>query len=299
MERLRSWMFVPGHSEKMVEKSFGLPVDCVMLDLEDGVVPAQKASARPVVAAALRQKKDLRAPARYVRVNAIGTADLEKDLDAVVVEGLQGLVVPKMEKPEELLNVEKKLVQLMRQRGLRDDSVRLLLAVETAVGLLAAPELARCTPRVSGLIFGAEDYSRDIGMPTVRSAFASEFIYPRSAIVVAAVAAGVAAVDIVWPDLKDQAGLERDSRLGRDLGFTGKSLIHPSQIEPINQVFSPSTDEVAVSTRLIKQFDDAVADGRGSINFEGKLVDRPIYERAKATVRLSELINERQQSLPT
>jgi citrate lyase subunit beta / citryl-CoA lyase len=288
MERLRSWMFVPGHSSKMVEKSFGLPVDVVMLDLEDGVVPAAKAAARPVVAAALGTMKHRHGPVRYVRINAIGTNDVDQDLEAVVVLGLQGIVVPKVETVDDLLGLEKKLLRLMRDRGLPEGSVRFLLALETAKGLLAAPQLAACSPLVAGLIFGGEDYSRDLGMPTVRSATANEFIYARSATVIAAVAAGVMAVDSVWADLKDQKGLERDARLGRDLGFVGKSLIHPSQIEPINMVFSPTADEVDYALRLIAEFDAAFADGRGSINFEGKLVDRPIYQRALATVRLSQ-----------
>ena len=201
---------------------------------------------------------------------------------------MQGLVVPKIERVQDLLGLESKLKALLRARGLAENSVGLLLALETAKGLLAAPALASSSPLVSGLIFGAEDYSRDLGMPTVRSTVANEFVYARSATIVAAVAAGVMAIDLVWADLKDEPGLVKDARLGRDLGFTGKSLIHPTQIAPINSVFSPTADEVAFASRLIAEFDAAFADGRGSINFEGKLVDRPIYQRAVATVRLSE-----------
>ena len=152
----------------------------------------------------------------------------------------------------------------------------------------AAAQLSLASPRISGLMFGAEDFSRDIGLPTVRTGRAREFIHARSMIVFAAAAAGVTPIDGVWPNLADDEGLRQDSLLARDLGFAGKSLIHPGQISTINEVFSPTAEDLDFARRLIADFETAVENGRGSISFAGQLVDRPIYERARATVRLGD-----------
>jgi citrate lyase beta subunit len=277
-------MFVPGHSARMVGKALALDLDAAMLDLEDGVVPASKAEAREIVSAALREAGAAR-PARYVRMNGMATDAAALDLDAVVLPGLEGLVVPKVESVEEVRDVAAVLDRLEMERGMQPGQTRLMLAIETAKAVLAAPALATSSPRVSGLMFGAEDFSRDIGLPTIRTGHARDFVYARSAIVIAAAAARVSSVDGVWPDLKDEEGLERDCRLARDLGFTGKSMIHPGQLGTIARVFSPTDDEIAFARDLIRDFEKAVAEGRGSISFGGQLVDRPIYERARATIR--------------
>lgn len=293
MLRLRSWMFVPGHSEKMMSKVSSLDLDVAMFDLEDGVVPALKAEARSKVAALLDTAHGAAHPIRYVRVNGLVSGELDADLDAVVVEGLQGIVLPKVQATEEVQDVAAKLAKLENARGLSAGTVAMMLAIESAEGLLAAPQLATAVPRVSGLMFGAEDYSRDLGLPTVRTGHARDFTYARSAIIVAAAAARTASVDGVWPNLNDSDGLLNDARLGRDLGFTGKSLIHPGQIAHINEAFSPTPEELDYARRLIADFEQAVEEGRGSISFGGQLVDRPIYERACATVRLGERAENR------
>ena len=287
MDCMRSWMFVPGHSTKMIDKALGVPADAIMLDLEDGVVPAHKAAARPLVAAGLGKPRTAGGPARFVRVNGFTTTDLAPDLEAVVVPGLEGLVVPKVETVEEVASLAIMLDLLERRRGLAPGTVRLMLAIETAKGLLAAPALAAASPRVIGLMFGAEDFSRDIGLPTVRTGIARDFIHARSSIVVAATAAGVASIDGVWPDLKDIDGLKRDAVMARDLGFIGKSMVHPGQIDAVNAVFSPTDVEIAFARALIADFEKAVAEGQGSISFAGKLVDRPIYRRAVRTMTLA------------
>ncbi len=287
MDCMRSWMFVPGHSTKMIDKALGVPADAIMLDLEDGVVPAHKADARPLVAGGLGKPRAAGGPARYVRVNGFSTADMALDLEAVVVPGLEGLVVPKVETADEVASIALTLDLLERQRGLAAGTVQLMLAIETAKGLLAAPALAAASPRVVGLMFGAEDFSRDIGLPTVRTGIARDFIHARSSIVVAATAAGVASIDGVWPDLKDIDGLQRDAVMARNLGFIGKSMVHPGQIDTVNAVFSPTEDEIAFARALIADFEKAVAEGHGSISFAGKLVDRPIYQRAVRTMNLA------------
>ena len=293
MDRHRSWMFVPGHSEKMVGKALQSAVDVAIFDLEDGVVPAQKDSARGILAAMLRAQTTDAGPARFVRVNGPQSALLPLDLSGIVVPGLAGLVVPKVESPDQVGRIADQLDELERARGIAPGTVRLMLAIESARGLLAAPAVAAAVPRTIGLMFGAEDYSRDLGLPTLRSGIATHFIHARSSVVVAATAAGGIAVDGVWPDIRDLAGLREDAALSRALGFRGKSMVHPGHIDTVNEVFSPSADELTRARAVVQDFERAFAAGEGSISFAGTLIDKPIYERALATVRLAERIAAR------
>jgi len=271
----------------MLDKSRRLPVDVVMLDLEDGVVEARKDEARSLVAAALQHPHNVHEPRRYVRINGPEARPFQRDIDAIVPMRPHGLVVPKVEFVDQVRSVDDAVAKCERAAGIDIGGVELVLAIESAQGLLVAAALAAAVPRVSALMFGAEDYSRDLGLPTIRTGVAREFIHARSTIVVAAAAARVQSVDGVWPDLADNEGLERDAALARALGFTGKSMIHPGQAEVVNRVFGPRDEDVCYAERLITAFEDAVAKGEGSIRFEGVLVDRPIFERARRTIALA------------
>ncbi|HUC97631.1 MAG TPA: CoA ester lyase, partial [Candidatus Polarisedimenticolaceae bacterium] len=228
MDLIRSWMFVPGHRQRMIDKALGLNADAIMLDIEDGVAPNEKDSARKNIAESLGREKAPGTPSRYVRINAIGHARMDADLEAVVRPGLEGLVCPKVDTPEEVRKVDSILTQREPKLGMQKGAVKLLIAIESPRGLLNAPAIAESSPRISGLIFGAEDFGREIGLPTSREGEARDLIYARSAIVVAAAAAHVQAVDGVWVDLNDNHGLLKFARQARQLGFSGMSCIHPS-----------------------------------------------------------------------
>jgi len=286
---LRSWMFVPGHRQKMIDKSFGLAnVDAVMLDIEDGVAPAEKDTARELIAASLdavaQQGASARTPARYVRINAVGHERMFSDVGAVVRPGLEGLVLPKVDSPDQVDTVEELLDHKEPDVGLGRGSIRLLVAIESPRGLFQAQAIAAASPRVIGLIFGAEDIGKEMGLPLRREGEARDLLYARSAIVCAAAAANVQAVDGVWPDIQDSEGLKTFALQSRRLGFTGMSLIHPSQIDSINAAFSPSAEEVEYCQKVVAAFDEARARGEGSIAFGGQLIDLPIVERARRTL---------------
>ncbi len=163
-------------------------------------------------------------------------------------------------------------------------SVKLLIAIESPKGLLNAPAIAAASPRIVGIIFGAEDFGREIGLPTVREGEARDLIYARSAIVIAAAAAHVQPVDGVWVDLNDSAGLLGFAKQSRQLGFSGMSCIHPSQVDAINTVFSPTAEEIDYCQKVLQAFEEANARGDGSIAFGGQLIDRPIIERARRAI---------------
>jgi citrate lyase beta subunit len=283
MDQCRSWMFVPGHIGKMVDKALGLPVDALMLDIEDGVLPASKALARQTIAAALGRAAG--GPRRFVRINAMDHPEVGADLDAVVRPGCEGLVVPKVESAQQVREVAARLDKLERTRGIAEP-LQIVVAIESANSLLRAAEIALASPRICALILGAEDLAKDIGLPIRREAEAHELLYARSMLVVAAAAARVQSIDQVWPDIKDEAGLRRDALQARRLGFSGKSLIHPAQIAPLNEAFSPTADDLAFAAKVVAAFKDAESRGLGSVAFGGQLLDKPIVDRAHATLAM-------------
>jgi citrate lyase subunit beta/citryl-CoA lyase len=274
----------------MIDKALGLNTDAIMLDIEDGVAPNEKDTARKNIAQSLGRDKSPGAPARFVRINAIGHPRMDADVEAVVRPGLEGLVCPKVETPDEVRRVDAILNEREPKMNIERGSIKLLIAIESPKGLLNAPAVAASSSRVTGLMFGAEDFGREIGLPTVREGEARDLIYARSAMVVAAASAHVLAVDGVWVDLNDSQGLVGFAQQSRRLGFSAMSLIHPSQIDPINTIFSPTPEEIDYSQKVLQAFEEAQARGDGSIAFGGQLIDRPIVERARRTLEMAKLL---------
>lgn len=278
-------MFVPGNRRRFLEKVYelGTPPDGVFFDLEDGVVPEAKPAARENVAAVLREAKP--GPLRAVRVNAVASEWFRQDVEAVVGPGLEALCVPKVERAADLSPV----IELL-DRADPSASVGIVAAIESAAGLLRAPEIAAAHPRVLAIMFGAEDYALDIGLATKREGEAAELIYPRSAIVVAAAAARVLSIDGVFPDLDDGEGLLADIVQARRLGFGAKSTFNPRQVELINEHFSPTASELEYARRVTDAFDQATTRGDAAIAVGGQLVDLPIVQRAQALLSLAQQV---------
>jgi citrate lyase subunit beta/citryl-CoA lyase len=279
---MRSLLYTPGHREAMVARVLGgglaTTPDVALLDLEDGVPAAEKENGRRVIAAALGRPRT--ECLRFVRVGRSLSDQAVADLAAVVGPGLDGVVVPKVVSADELALFDEMLLERERAAKLPERSVRVIGSIESAAGLLAAPEIAR-SPRLVGLMFGCEDLAADLGLPLRREAEAAEMIYARSAVVVAAAAAGILAFDGIWADFKDAAGLRTDAVLGRRLGFAGRQCIHPDQVAVVNEVFSPTDAEVERARRVVAAFDDGVAHGLGAVALDGEMLDAPIVARAR------------------
>ena len=282
MKLCRSWMFVPGHVAKMVQKSSVVPADGTMLDIEDGVLPAFKAQARQVIAQEVPEMAET-GQTRFVRVNAIAQVEFKLDLDAVVGLNVAGVVLPKVESAGQVIDAAAELETLERARGV-SRRLRIVAAIESARGVIAASSIATASERMVGLMLGAEDLARDMGLPAQRVAEAHELIYARSALVMAATAARIQSIDQVWPNLSDTDGLYRDAMQARRLGFTGKAIIHPSQIESVNAAFSPTSADIDFARRVIAAFDEAEEKGLGAVSFGGQLLDKPIVDRARAVL---------------
>src|SRR2546428_11641829 len=283
---MRSLLYTPGHREPMVARvlsgALGTTPDVALLDLEDGVPAAEKDNARRVVAAALARDGAL--CLRFVRIGRSSSDQAEADLAAVVRKGLDGLVVPKVARAEELEIADEMIAERERAAGLRERSVAVIASVESAAGLLDAPRIAR-GPRVIALMFGSEDFANDLGLPARREGEAAEMLFARSAIVVAAAAARVPAIDGIWADFRDSAGLRADALRGRRLGFSGRQCIHPDQVAVVNEVFSPSSAEVEHARRVVAAFEDGVAKGLGAVALDGEMLDAPIVERARRILK--------------
>jgi len=275
----RSWMFVPGNKDRFLIKASQSEADCVFLDLEDGVSVAHKSTARQMVARVLEGPWP--GPIRFVRVNSIGSPWWKDDVEAAVRPGLDGVCLPKVERSDEIEMLDARLGRLEAERGLPAGSVRIVGAIESAKGLLSAPQIGGASARMVGLMFGAEDYALDLGLGTAREGEAGELSYHRSSLVVAAAAAGVLSIDGVFPSLEDPRGLVRDVAQARRLGFSGKSTFNPRQLKEINRMFTPSSEERAYAQRVVEAFEEAQQRGDASVAVGGQLVDLPIVMRAR------------------
>ncbi len=273
----RSWLFVPGHRQRMVEKALGLTADVVIFDLEDGVPREEKEVARKIIAATL--ERGGQGPLRYVRTRQVGHSELDGDLDVAVRPGVDGLVLPKVERSEDLIQLDARLTEREIVVGLSPGSIRLLVMIESAQGLMQAAQIAGCSSRVVGLMFGAEDFALDLGLFGSGSTSSATLLYARSALVVAAASAGVQAVDRVFTDIQDLERLVRETCEARALGFSGKSLIHPGQIEGVHRGFRPEEEELVLARRIVEAFE--AAGGGGAIAVDGRMVDLPVVERAR------------------
>lgn len=282
----RSWMFVPGSSDRFLAKAATSSADCVLLDLEDGVLPERKAEARAMVAAALVRPFG---PQRYVRVNALTTGWLEADLTSVVPAAPDGICLPKVEGSDDLAESASLLDKLEGECGIEPGSIRILAAIESPGAVLEAAAIARSERRIVGLMLGAEDLALELGLGTERVAEAAELAFARSSLVYAAAAAGVLSIDGVFPNLDDPEGMERDALAARRLGFSAKSTFNPRQLEAINRIFSPRAEEIAYARKVAQAFRAAEAKGEASVAVGGQLVDRPIVMRA---LRMLELAGE-------
>lgn len=291
MRLLRTMLFTPGTNMRMIQKAGTLEADAIILDLEDAVPMADKETARIFVRDSIGDLS-VKGPDVLVRVNALITGLAEEDLEWVVQKGLVGTVVPKVESKDDLVKVAR-LMDQQEKKGIEPGSLALVPILETAGGVLNAYEIATASQRVIAVAFGAIDFARDMGISLSREG--TELLYARSRVAMSARAAGVQAIDTPWIDIADKEGLVQEAKMARQLGFRGKLLIHPSQIEPINRVFSPSESEVEYAKKVVEAFQRAEARGLGAISLEGKMIDIANFRQAEEVLSLAEAIAQRER----
>lgn len=280
-------MYVPGSDWGKIEKAAGLELDCACLDLEDGVAPDRKAEARKSVARAL-QELDFGDTERLVRINEAGSGLADADLEAVLPAHPDGIVLPKASNPDQVGAVGHKIAVAEMAGKLPTGSIVLLAQIESALGLLNLKEIAGADERLDTLIFGAEDYAADLGAR--RTPEAQEVFTARSLVVTHAAAFGLAALDMLWADFKDNEGLERLARQGAGLGYSGMQIIHPDQIETVQRAFTPSEEEVAAAQRVVEAYQASLKEGRGAFALDGKMVDMPMVKAAQRVLARAGLV---------
>ncbi len=277
MHSRRALLYMPGDDRHKIEKATTLGVDCICMDMEDGVAANRKAEARASIARALREVA-FGASEKLARINAVGSGLEHEDLQAALAYRPDGIVIPKMEELSQLQWASDVIEAAELKNGWPVGSVRLLVDVETARGILNLKEIAS-HPRLDALIFGGEDFAASIG--AIRTRDAIELLYAREATVAAAAAFGLQAIDIVAIDFKDMDALRHESQFGAQLGFTGKQIIHPAQVGPVQAAFTPSDDAIAHAKRIVETFEASQAKGAGAYALDGKMIDRPLLKNAQ------------------
>jgi citrate lyase subunit beta/citryl-CoA lyase len=274
----RSVLFTPATRADRWTKALGGPADVVVGDLEDAVAPEDKATARRALAGALKGSKPGRVE-RGVRINAWPGPWAINDVDAIAPLKPDLVVVPKVEVPEEIRG----LAHALDERGC---DAGLLLVIETARGVLRASELAMASKRVRAIAFGAEDYAASVGAK--RTPEGLEVLWARSRVVAAAASASVDAIDQVFVNFQDLQGLERDARFGAQLGYRGKMLIHPDQIEPVHKAFQPTQEELAWARKVVEAARKGGITEGGVVAVEGRMIDRPLLTQAERILELGQ-----------
>jgi len=280
----RSRLYIPGNSPRMMNSAGVYGADCLLLDLEDAVSPAEKDAARFLVKHALAFL-DFGFSELFVRINPFSVCGRE-DVTQVLQAAPHGLTIPKVEDDDDLKDACKTMGEAESFRGLEDHSTKIMSIIETAKGVLKAKDIAKAAPkRHVVMAFGAEDYTRDIGAE--RSREGDELLFPRCTIVVAAKAAGIQVSDTVFADVEDCDALLAETRKIKSLGFDGKGAINPRQIGLMHEVFNPSPEEIDYALRVMDAIGEAKAKGSGVIALGSKMIDAPVAARAGRIIAIA------------
>lgn len=289
---MRSLLFIPGDSERKLAKAATSQADCILVDLEDAIAPDGKEEARACVVHFLAGIADRSLmPPIYVRINDLASGLAQADLDAVVPAAPDGILLPKPRSGEDVRTLSRMLDTAERKAGLPAGSLSILtLAAETPLAVLQLHSFHNCGPRLKGMTWGGEDLAVAVGARTNRDErgdYTEPFRLARNLVLYAAAAAGVQAIDTVYTDFRDHAGLERVAREAARDGFTGKLAIHPDQVPIINQVFTPTIEEIEEASEIASAFE--AAPGAGVVGLHGRMLDRPHLDKARRTLERARL----------
>jgi citrate lyase beta subunit len=288
----RSVLSVPGSSDKMILKGLELPADEIMLDLEDGVALEEKEGARSRIIGVLKDH-DWGDRVRAYRINGLDTPFAYRDIIDVVEqagEDIDVIVIPKVEKAADVQFVALLLSQIEMNVGLKKP-IGLEASIETALGMLNVKEIAFASPRLETLVFGIADYGASLTMPSsglsghgdAEEDLIHRWHFPLSRMVMAAKAAGLAAIDAPFGDFKDETGLKQSCQQAASLGYDGKWAIHPAQLDTINETFTPSAEDISRAQIILKAYEEVKASGEGATALDGKMVDAASVRLARVT----------------
>ncbi len=277
MHSRRALLYMPGDDRHKIEKATTLGVDCICMDMEDGVSFDHKVQARADIAKAL-EELDFGTSEKLARINAVGSGLEEADIKAVLPLHPDGIVIPKLEELSQIQWASDLMESAELKHGWPVNSVRLLVDVETPKGILNIRDFAG-HPRLDALIFGGEDFAAGLG--ATRTPEAIELLYGRQATLTAAAAFGLQAIDIVAIDFRNLDAVRREAEFGARLGFTGKQIIHPAQVPPVQAAFTPNEEAIRQAKRIVDGFDASQKQGKGAFSLDGRMIDLPLVKNAR------------------
>lgn len=280
----RTMMFAPANNPKMLASAHIYKPDCILFDLEDAVKYSEKDAARDLLAEALKVV-DYGDTEIFARINPLYTEFGEQDVRVLVPAGLRRMRLAMTETPEQILELDKLLTEVEKEHGIEVGSCLIQASLETPLAIMNATKIATCSKRVTSISFGAEDFTRTLGANRTKEG--KEIFVARSMVVMAAAIAGVDAIDTVWSDIADEEGFREEVKTSMNLGFAGKSCIHPSQVKVIHEIFTPSEEELAKSLQIVEAAQQADISKGGVITVNGKMVDIPVIAKAEKVVRLA------------
>lgn len=282
----RTMLFCPASEPKMFINTPVYKPDCIIFDLEDAVALSEKDSARDLLCEAINSI-DYQGIEIFVRVNPLYTPFGETDVREVVKAGVRNIRLPMCESKEDVKKLEELLEQIEKENNIELESVKIQCAIETPKGVMNSYEIATSSLRVVAISFGAEDFTRELGVDRTKEA--TELSFARYQVVLSAKAASVDAIDTVWADIKDMEGFIKEAQNAKTIGFSGKSCIHPAQVKEVHRIFTPSKEEVEKSIQIIEAAKEAEEKGLGVIQVNGKMVDVPVIKKAERILSLAGL----------
>lgn len=278
-------LFCPANNNKMLTTAHLKGPDCIIYDLEDAVAFSEKDNARRMLCEAIKIT-DYGDCEIFARINGLNTKFCENDVKELVKSGIKNIRLPMCESKQNIKELEDMLTHYEKEYGRISGEIKIQGAIETPRGVLNALEIATSSERMISISFGAEDYTNCLGINRLRTSM--EFLYARSHIVLCANVAGVDSIDTVYSDIRDMEGFERETTEARNLGFSGKSCIHPSQVLKVHEIYKPAKEETEKALTILKAASEAERKGVGVITVEGKMIDKPIIEKAQRIINLSE-----------
>ncbi|MBR4907049.1 MAG: CoA ester lyase [Clostridia bacterium] len=277
----RSMLFLPGNTPNMIINGDSLGADSIILDLEDAVSPDEKDAARLLVRSAI-ERMGFAGVEITVRINSIDTAYWQDDLEAIVPLKPDLIMPPKASSAEDMRTLDAYIAKVEQKADIPVGTVKLIPLIETALGVERAFEIASACPRVTALFLGGEDLTADLRCKRTKAG--NEIDYARKRLVCAARAAGIDVYDTPFTDVNDDEGIILDAEYAKSLGFTGKSAIAPRHVRTINEVFSPSLADIEYAKLVFEAIRIGKLQGKGAVSLRGKMIDKPIVERARQTL---------------
>jgi citrate lyase subunit beta / citryl-CoA lyase len=288
--RSRSLIFIPGNNQRFLEKSRTINSDIICYDLEDSVPQEDKEFARESVRSAIQEINKIEDANKErilaVRINSPTSDQMVTDLKKVIAPGIDAIVIPKVDDDKQIAEISKTIDKEEKEKNIQSGIIKIIPSIESALGVVNAYNIAKSDQRITALVFGIFDFLHDMKIDNQDIETITGFMYARAKVPVDARAAGIDSIDSIWQDIHDHSGLRRDLEQGKKMGYNGKCIIHPSQIEHVHAVFSASNQDIEWAEKVVQALDNAKNSSAGAVKLEGKMTDAVHYKQAKRILDL-------------